>query len=113
MNVAINGGTRFVGSHIIDASHRAGHSSSLLVRPGSEYKLVDVEGSRQTIGDLLAADADRAYTGRCDVMDSGDPQPSLAVPRATRKHMRHYTKTRGFDLVSIVESNVTGTNRDE
>lgn len=68
MNVAIIGGTGFVGSHIVDALHEAGHSTSLLVRPGSEDKFVGVERSRLTIGDLHTAEAVDAVLKGCDAV---------------------------------------------
>jgi NADH dehydrogenase len=57
MRVAVIGGTGFVGSYIVDALIEAGHSVSLLVRPGSERKLHRRENVHITEGDIGSATA--------------------------------------------------------
>ena len=52
MHVAIIGGTGFVGRHLADAFISAGHQLSLLVRPGSENRIVRPERCRIIRGDL-------------------------------------------------------------
>lgn len=66
--VAIIGGTGFVGCHLVESLHAAGHTTSLLVRPGSEDKVVKVDGSRVTLGDLTSPDAIDAVLMNCDVV---------------------------------------------
>lgn len=66
--VAIIGGTGFVGSHLVDALHAAGHTTSLLVRAGSEDKVRRAEGQRVTVGDLDDDDAVRAVLQGCDAV---------------------------------------------
>ncbi len=52
MQVAVIGGTGFVGSYVVESLHSAGHAVSLLVRPGSEGK-VPGDGDRRIVsGDL-------------------------------------------------------------
>jgi len=52
VQVAIIGGTGFVGGYIVDALLQAGHVPSVLVRPGSEGKLRRSSDCRVTSGDL-------------------------------------------------------------
>ena len=52
MQVAIIGGTGFVGAYLIDALLGAGHSVATLVRPGSENKLHQAEKVRAVAGVL-------------------------------------------------------------
>jgi NADH dehydrogenase len=66
--VAIIGGTGFVGCHLVESLHAAGHRTSLLVRPGSEDKVVKVDGSRVTLGDLTSPDAIDAVLMNCDAV---------------------------------------------
>lgn len=52
MKVGIIGGTGFVGSYIIDALLEAGHIPRVLVRPGSEGKLIQAERCESVAGDV-------------------------------------------------------------
>ena len=52
MNVALIGGTGFVGGYLVDALLAAGHDLSLLVRPGSEAKIAGADRCRIVNGDL-------------------------------------------------------------
>lgn len=52
MKVAIIGGTGFVGSYLIDAMLSAGLHPVVLVRPGSEHKLLQPEQCTLVRGDL-------------------------------------------------------------
>ena len=55
MRVAVIGGTGFVGSYLVDALADAGHEIRLLVRPGSEHKLLR---KTQTVsGDVSSPEA--------------------------------------------------------
>ncbi len=67
-DVAIIGGTGFVGSYIVDALHAAGHTTSLLVRAGSEDKVRRADGQRVTIGDIDDDDALHAVLEGCDAV---------------------------------------------
>lgn len=53
MNVAIFGGTGFVGSYVIDAVLSAGMHPVVLVRPGSEHKVRHAESCAQVPGDVF------------------------------------------------------------
>lgn len=68
MQVAIFGGTGFVGSYILEALHAAGHRTSLLVRPGSEHKVPNVEHARIVPGDLHSATAIAEVLRDCDAV---------------------------------------------
>ena len=68
MNVALFGGTGFVGGYLVDALLEGGHSVSALVRPGSETKLRHAERCRVTSGDLADKDAVRATLQACDAV---------------------------------------------
>lgn len=52
MRVALIGGTGFVGGYLVDALLAGGHEPSVLVRPGSERKLVQERRCRVVAGDL-------------------------------------------------------------
>ena len=52
MNVALVGGTGFVGSYLTDGLLQAGHAASLLVRQGSEEKVRTADSVRTVPGDI-------------------------------------------------------------
>ncbi len=52
MKVAIIGGTGFVGSYLVEALLDAGHEPALLVRRGSESKVVRAEDCKIVAGDV-------------------------------------------------------------
>ena len=52
MKVALFGGTGFVGSYLVDALLAHGHTPRLLVRPGSEAKVVQPERCEIVPGDI-------------------------------------------------------------
>lgn len=57
MKVALFGGTGFVGSYLVDALVAHGHTPRLLVRPGSESKVVQPERCEIVPGDIDDAGA--------------------------------------------------------
>ena len=57
MKVALFGGTGFVGSYLVDALLAHGHTPRLLVRPGSESKVVQRERCEIVPGDIDDRDA--------------------------------------------------------
>ncbi len=65
MKVAIFGGTGFVGSYLIDALLEAGHEPSVLVRSGSDGKIINLDRCRTTTGDLADTDAIRETLQGC------------------------------------------------
>ena len=65
MNVAIFGGTGYVGGYLVDALLRAGHGVSVLVRRGSEGKLRNATECRLVAGDLTDKGAIRATVEGC------------------------------------------------
>jgi NADH dehydrogenase len=68
MRVALFGGSGFVGGYLVDALLDAGHSLSLLVRPGSEEKVQQAEACRLVSGDLDSATAIEATLQGCDAV---------------------------------------------
>jgi NADH dehydrogenase len=66
MRVAIFGATGFVGNYLVRALLAAGHEPSVLVRPGSEKKLVQAERCRIASGDIGSVDAIRKTLQGCD-----------------------------------------------
>jgi len=66
MRVALFGGTGFVGSYLVDALIEHGHQPVLLVRPGSEDRVVQTAAVTLVNGDV--AD-DRAIS---EVLDGAD-----------------------------------------
>jgi uncharacterized protein YbjT (DUF2867 family) len=52
MKVALFGGTGFVGSYLVDRLIADGHAPRLLVRPGSERKLLQAERCETVPGDI-------------------------------------------------------------
>lgn len=66
MQVAIVGGTGFVGSHLVAALVEKDHKPAVLVRPGSEPKLVRPDACRAVPGDLDDEAALRALLTGCD-----------------------------------------------
>jgi len=55
------GGTGFVGSHLVDRLIQDGHTPRLLVRPGSESKVVQAEACELVTGEVSSPEA----LGRC------------------------------------------------
>ncbi len=68
MQVALFGGTGFVGGYLIDALLAAGHTPSLLVREGSSRKLRNAERCRVTEGDISSSRAIETTLGDCDAL---------------------------------------------
>lgn len=68
MRVAIFGATGFVGNYLVRALLAAGHEPSVVVRPGSENKLVEPHRCRTTSGDIGSADAIRNTLDGCEAV---------------------------------------------
>jgi uncharacterized protein YbjT (DUF2867 family) len=66
MKVALFGGTGFVGGYLVRALLESGHEPSVLVRPGSENKLVENGRCRVTSGDIADEQAIAATLQDCD-----------------------------------------------
>jgi len=66
MRVALIGGTGFTGRYFVEALLRAGVEPSLLVRPGSEHKVVRASACRLITGSLTSTDSIRATLQGCD-----------------------------------------------
>ena len=68
MRVAIIGGTGFVGSYIVDELLLQGHEVSMLVRKGSEKKLIQPDSTRMVAGSIdSTASIDEVVAG-CDAV---------------------------------------------
>ena len=68
MQVAIFGGTGFVGNYFVRALLKAGHEPSLLVRKGSENKVAEASSCRVTSGDIGSVQAIEATLEGCDAV---------------------------------------------
>ena len=68
MKVAIIGGTGFVGGYLVDALLDAGHEPHVLVRPGSEGKLLRASECKVTPGDVGSPDAVDAVMTGCEAV---------------------------------------------
>lgn len=68
MRVAIIGGTGFVGSYLVDALIEAGHEPSLLVRPGSESKVLHADQCRLVAGSLSDQKSIEETVAQCDAV---------------------------------------------
>lgn len=68
MNVAVFGGTGYVGSYLVDALIEHGHQPVLLVRPGSEKKLRQAERCRVEQGQIQDEEAVRRTVEHCDAV---------------------------------------------
>ena len=68
MRVAIFGATGFVGNYLVRALLAAGHELSVLVRPGSESKLVEPDQCRTTSGDIGSEQAIRTTLDGCEAV---------------------------------------------
>jgi NADH dehydrogenase len=66
MKIALFGGTGFVGGYLVRALLDAGHEPSVLVRAGSEKKLVESDRCRITIGEISSSEAIAATLQGCD-----------------------------------------------
>ena len=66
MRVAVIGGTGFVGAYLVDALAQAGHDIRLLVRPGSEHKLL--RKTHTVSGDVSSPEALHATLAGCDAV---------------------------------------------
>jgi NADH dehydrogenase len=68
MKVAVLGGTGFVGSYIVDALIDAGHSVSLLVRPGSEARASPADRVDIVSGQVGSPTAVAETVATCDAV---------------------------------------------
>jgi NADH dehydrogenase len=66
MKIGIIGGTGFVGSYILDALVRDGHSVRVLTRPGSGHKLPALAGIEAVPGDVADEQTVRECLEGCD-----------------------------------------------
>lgn len=66
MRVALFGGTGFVGSYLVEALLQAGHEPALLVRAGSEARVVERDRCRLIGGDIGQTGAIASTLDGCD-----------------------------------------------
>ncbi|MFC1620333.1 SDR family oxidoreductase [Candidatus Neomarinimicrobiota bacterium] len=66
MNVALFGGTGFIGSYLVEELLDRDHRPHLLVRPGSEKKVIRAEECNLIMGDLDDVKAIHASLDACD-----------------------------------------------
>lgn len=68
MKVAIIGGTGFVGCYLVNSLVEKGDSVSLLVRPGSENKVIATNQIRTVSGDIDSPDSLNSVLVDCDAV---------------------------------------------
>jgi len=68
MQVALFGGTGFVGSYLVDALIAAGHTPSLLVRENSARKVRNTADCRITAGEITSQRAIETTLSGCDAL---------------------------------------------
>lgn len=68
MQIALIGGTGFVGSYLADALLAGGHSIRMLVRPGSESKVQHPDGVQTVAGDLASEQSLQRLMQGCDAV---------------------------------------------
>jgi len=68
MQVALFGGTGFVGGYLVDALIAAGHTPSLLVRDSSTSKIRNTAGCRVTAGGITSQQAIETTLSGCDAL---------------------------------------------
>jgi NADH dehydrogenase len=98
MNVALIGGTGFIGSYIVDALLEAGHEVRALVRPGSEDKLRDDARITAVAGDLAASDAVRSLLAGADAVIY-----LVGILRAFPKQGITFEKTQSEGVVTVAD----------
>jgi 2-alkyl-3-oxoalkanoate reductase len=64
----ITGGTGFVGSHVAETLHKAGHAVKCLARPGSDTKFLQGLGAEIVPGDLTDAESLKKALAGVDVV---------------------------------------------
>jgi NADH dehydrogenase len=81
MQVALFGGTGFVGNYLVDALIEAGHAASLLVRANSLHKIRRADNCRITHGDISSDDAIEATLSDCDAVIY-----NIGILKESRRH---------------------------
>lgn len=99
MQVAIIGGTGFVGSYLTDALLSAGHSVSLLVRTGSESKRRPAEHLRAVTGDIANSESLRRLLEGCDAVIY-----NVGILREVRREGITFESTQYQGLVNTVNA---------
>jgi NADH dehydrogenase len=99
MRVAIIGGTGFVGSYLTDALLAAGHSVSLLLRPGSESKLRHPGKVLTVHGDIADGEAIRQLLQGCDAVIY-----NVGILREMPRHGVTFESTQYAGLVNTVDA---------
>jgi len=99
MKIAVIGATGFVGGHVIEALTSAGHTVSVLVRPGSEGKLRQASFWRITPGDLNDDSAIDATLAGCDAVIY-----SVGLLREFPRQGITYENTQYEGVVRVVDS---------
>ena len=99
LRVAIIGGTGFVGRHLTDGLLEAGHSVSLLVRPGSESKLRHPEQVRVVQGGIADTDSIRQLIDGCDAVTY-----NVGILREVPRQGITFESTQYEGLVNVVDT---------
>lgn len=102
MQVAIIGGTGFVGGYLTDALLAAGHGVSLLVRGGSEAKVRQADRVRVVTGDIGSHASIRAALDGCDAVIY-----NVGILREFPRRGITYESTQFEGVVATVEAAVS------
>lgn len=101
MRVAVIGGTGFVGEYIVDALIDAGHSPSLLVRPGSESKVSHINQCDLVAGSLADQKSIEETIDNCDAVIY-----NVGILRESPRQGTTFENMQYGGVVSVVEATI-------
>ena len=99
MQVALFGGTGFVGSYLVEALIAAGHTPSLLVREASASKLRNADACQLTIGDISSRQAIESTLADCDALIY-----NIGILREDRKRGITFEELQYRGVVRVIEA---------
>jgi uncharacterized protein YbjT (DUF2867 family) len=99
MRVAIIGGTGFVGSYLVNEAREQGHEVSLLVRPGSEHKILHPESIRIVSGSINAHNSINDVVAGCEAVIY-----CVGILREIPREGATFTSTQFDGVVEAVEA---------
>ena len=108
MRIFLTGGSGYIGSAVLDAFVRAGHTVDALVRNSEKAALVQARGGHPILGDLSepASYADAAAAADGVVHTASEPSPRRAAVDATAIDVMLSPPTRGQGRFVIYTSGI-------